>query len=411
MLEVLSIKNLRRLWLGQVLSLIGTRMFGIALCWWILTKESQHAGLKMGALLIVGALPSILFSKYIGRAVDEKNLKNLVIKADLIAGILTLSLALWITFVGEPALPVVYIVSFLLSFSGAIIDPAMNKMISLITPDHHLEKATALVASTSSVSFLIGALIGGASITVLGLKGCIWFNAISYLAAIYFSSRIHLIQNKNTEQLLTSSLLKKSRSPFFPDNFLLRQLLLSFGFVNFFSAPLFVTLPMFVKHILHGSGSILGILEGAIYFGSVLGTLVASNIVFDNKLLKIGAFSVLFMGIFILAIGTTMNIFIVGAFITCAAASIAIGNVKFICFFQKTVPESEKGRFFASLSALANIAYPLSFFLFGYLSDIIYIPYLYLIQGSGVIVLSFRFFQLATMEPSTSRSHSNELKI
>lgn len=393
MLEVLKIANLRSLWMGQVLSLIGTRMFGIALSWWILSTEETHAGLKMGILLIITSLPAILFSKKIGYLADHTDVKKIILKADALAGITTFLLAFWIIWVGKPSLGVIYFVSFLLATFGSVIDPSMNKIVNKLATQETLEKAVALLASTSSFSFLIGAVIGATAIGALGLQGTIWVNGLSYVLALLFTLKVKGdFSVASTSEQSGEAIPVQAPYSLLPKEPILKKLLIGFAMINFFSTPIFVLLPIFVKNILKGNSSSLALLEGSIYLGGVLGAMFSSQIFIKQNLLKVGIISIFVMGSFLFSLGFANDLFLACVFVIGAAGSIAIGNVKFVSYFQMVVPDAEKGRFFASLSALCTFAFPVAFFLFGFLADYFYVSNLYFVQGTGVLILSLFFY-------------------
>ncbi|MBX9767834.1 MAG: hypothetical protein K2X47_11230, partial [Bdellovibrionales bacterium] len=60
-----------RVWLTQVLSQSGIRMYQIAVVWWIVQTQGLLAGRWLALFAIVSALPPVLFSKWIGAKVDS----------------------------------------------------------------------------------------------------------------------------------------------------------------------------------------------------------------------------------------------------------------------------------------------------------------------------------------------------
>lgn len=401
MIEILKNKNLFLLWMGQVLSLIGSRMFSIALAWHVIATESKDAGLKMGILLVVCVLPYIIFAKLIGRVVDRYDPKKIILISDLIAfGVILLYLLL-IYFIPNYLL-LIYFISFTLSLCSAFLEPTLLKSVNYIVPDSLLEKSVALISSTSSFSFFIGALFGASAMSLLGLRGSVIVNGLSYFLALLFTLSVKFyVKQKNEGSINKDS----ANDPVFSQNIdvgrkkkILNQLLFGFGFINFFSTPLLVLLPLYVKNILSGSATQFAQLEAGLYFGMIFGAFIATYIPFQKKNLLVGAISIFFMGLFIFLLSYVESLFFSILFVILATASVGLGNVKFLALFQSVVPHHEKGSFFASLSAMAQFFSPLAFFLFGLLADSLAISTLFIIQGIGVMILSCLFFIISHKE-------------
>jgi len=179
---------------------------------------------------------------------------------------------------------------------------------------------------------------------------------------------------------------------------LLAKILIGFGFINFFATPTLIVLPLYIKNTLHGSASLLGFLEASLWVGLITGTFSSKYFNFEESTLKLGGYCLVLFGLSLLLPGFVVNqtVYIVCLFAT--GFTLGLNNVKFISLFQKIVPDSLKGRFFAILQAVIGFTFPISFFLFGFLGDILSAPQLCIIQGFGVTSLAFVYFYLAKQE-------------
>ena len=66
---------------------MGTRMYQIALAWWIVTPGG--GGKEVGLFMVAGALPALAFVKLIGRVVDRHQSRSVLITCDLCAFVVT----------------------------------------------------------------------------------------------------------------------------------------------------------------------------------------------------------------------------------------------------------------------------------------------------------------------------------
>src|SRR5688572_23265725 len=72
-------------WLGQICSQSGGRMYQMAMIWWILTTGTEGTGKLVGLFMVMAALPSILFVKVIGRRIDRSSSQRLLVGCDAVA--------------------------------------------------------------------------------------------------------------------------------------------------------------------------------------------------------------------------------------------------------------------------------------------------------------------------------------
>jgi len=79
-------------WSGQSISLIGDRIFQVALAWWVL--ETTGSAVAMGTVMILSILPMLLFLLIGGVLVDRFPRLWLMLSSNLARGSVTLLVAL-----------------------------------------------------------------------------------------------------------------------------------------------------------------------------------------------------------------------------------------------------------------------------------------------------------------------------
>src|ERR1035437_4053489 len=118
---------IRFLWIGQVLSQAGTRMFQIAITWWLLSRGNGSVGLRLALFLVLCALPGILLAKKIGHWLHLHPTRSLLLASDGLAFFVTLGLLIFWDRSG--VFSAVLATGLLLSFFQSIIDPGLNKAV------------------------------------------------------------------------------------------------------------------------------------------------------------------------------------------------------------------------------------------------------------------------------------------
>ena len=386
----LPIRNRRfgLIWLGQILSQVGTRMYQIAIAWWLVQYDGGAQGFKLAMLFLISSLPALIFAKKIGRLVDKSSARTLILACEGAAALACFLLAA-VSASGVAMIVGVYIVGFALALAQALVDPALLKATPEIVGKEDTEGAMGLVTTTTTVASLFGAFVGAFVIDRLGVSGAVVVNGLSYVLSAVFISGIRTTVGSAAVAEEAGGELSAV-----PRYSVLRSILIAFAAVNFFSIPTLVVIPLYTKRILSGEASHLALLEGGLAVGMLLGSVVSSRIPSGLAPFRLVAICLVLFGLFLglPAQFRSMATYLVS--LALAGGALGLLNVKIITFFQNIVPEALKGRFFAQLNALTSFTFPMSFFLFGLLTDHLELETVIGIQAVGIVVISLWFFRL-----------------
>jgi MFS family permease len=171
----------RALWLGQVVSLIGTHMRTVAVAFQIfaLTKSTAAVGL-VGLAEVV---PLILVSIVGGPLVDTFDRRKIMAGAQLLLiadSVALAALSLW----GSPVPGALYALVAVGSAVTAIDGPARSSAIPTLVPPRQLPAALALRQVLYQTTHIAGPALGGLLLGVLANVGWIYLlDAMTFLAA------------------------------------------------------------------------------------------------------------------------------------------------------------------------------------------------------------------------------------
>ena len=126
----------RRLWFGNIVSLLGDWFNTIAL--YALVLELTGSELALGAVFIAKMLPSGLASPVAGLLVDRFNRRRVMIGADLIRAVVVLGFLL-VDDASEVWLLYVFIVAQ--TVAGSVFRPAQNSSVPNLTAENELVTA------------------------------------------------------------------------------------------------------------------------------------------------------------------------------------------------------------------------------------------------------------------------------
>ena len=154
------------IWVGQQLSLIGSRAAQFALVWW-LTKETGSATVLATATM-AALFPRILLGPLAGAYIDRWNRRTVMFVADSFIALVSLWLA-YLFFTDAMQVWHVYVVVLARSLGAGFHWPAMAASTSLMVPEKHLTRVAGLNQTINGVLTLLGPLLGALLLALLPL--------------------------------------------------------------------------------------------------------------------------------------------------------------------------------------------------------------------------------------------------
>src|SRR5512145_3262062 len=117
------------LWAGQAFSLLGSQLVQFAIIWYLTQKTNSATTLAIASMM--GLLPQILLSPFIGTWVDRGNRRLILIAADTTVALATLTLALLFAS-GIVEIWHIYIALFVRSVAGGFHHSAFGASVVLL---------------------------------------------------------------------------------------------------------------------------------------------------------------------------------------------------------------------------------------------------------------------------------------
>lgn len=186
-------RNYRRLWVGDVASLLGDWFNTIAL--YTLVRQLTGSSLALGLVFLTRMLPFAVASPLAGLITDRLDRRRLMIAADLLRALVVLGFLL----VDEVAeLPLLYSLIALQMAVSAVFIPARSASIPNITTGRELLTANALSAATWSSLLAVGAALGGFATDRLGVSTVFVLDSLSYVVSAFFIFRTVIPQRTET---------------------------------------------------------------------------------------------------------------------------------------------------------------------------------------------------------------------
>ncbi len=191
---VLHRPDFLRLWIGQVVSNVGTGISSLALLFF--AYYLTQSPLSMAILAMVRVIPVVLFSGFIGVYVDRLDRRIVMVASDVTRTVLILLIPLSIYFPQNiPTIYWVYLLTFLYASADAWFYPARNAALPNLVEGDELVTANSLSQMTYQIIQLVIPPVGGILIAVL---------APDYLPAFAINSVTFIISAISLSGIATS---------------------------------------------------------------------------------------------------------------------------------------------------------------------------------------------------------------
>ena len=177
----LSVRNYRRYFAGQSISLIGTWMQMTAQAWLVLSLT--HSSTKLGLVVALQTLPVLLLSPYGGVIADRMDKRRLMVMLQSAMGIQALALGV-LTLTGAVRFWQIGVLAVLLGLNNAFENPARQSFMLELVGGDYLRNAVTLNSVLVNVARIIGPAVAGVLIATAGEGICFLANAASFVAVV-----------------------------------------------------------------------------------------------------------------------------------------------------------------------------------------------------------------------------------
>lgn len=381
--------NFYRMWTGQFLSGITSAIVQYALLWY-LTVETKSATM-ISLATIIGFLPGIFISPFVGPIIDRHNKKWLMIGTDMLTALAALVLAV-IGLIGHTfPLWMVFLAMFVRSLAQTFQYPTLQSITPTLVPNTMLTKISGQIGAFQSVQMIIAPAVAG---VLFGMFDINYVILLDVVGAIFGSATMLITRLPERlkqdgpvhfwQDMLTGwTLLRKDKGIF--------QLTLIGALFTLIFMPAGAVYPLMTTQYFRGTVAMASIVEvvfsvgmmlggawigwhgagkdrGRALFGSILSVAVCG--------ILSGILSRDFIGFILFNI---LNFFF--------GVGVPFFNAPFMAMIQERFAPEMLGRIIGLTSMLMNLAGPLGLVAAGPVADRFGVNMLFIIMGVGALVV------------------------
>ncbi len=382
------------IWLGQVVSLLGSAMtwFGFTIWAWEKTgKASALANISFFAFL-----PAVLLTPMAGAFVDRWDRKLVMLLSDLATALGTLSIFLIYLF-GDLQIWHIYLIGILAGFFTAFQYPAYAAAVTTMLSKEEYTRAEGMLGSARALSGILAPVFAAALLGWIGLRGIMLIDLATFLFAFGTLLLVQVPQPKQTavglqsrgtlwrETLFGFSYIRSRRSlRSLTGLFMLAGIFLAIGAT--LTAPLVLSLTQNNESALATVQS-LGAVGGLA--GGVLLSLWGGTQRRVHNIL-IGGAGACLLGILWLGMSSAILFWAIGSFFFAFFEPFVEGGN--LAIWQAKVEADVQGRVFSARQLLVQTPYLFGIFLAGYLAEARAIASVLIFAGlAGALVFLFGY--------------------
>jgi len=168
-------------WIGQLVSLLGSAMTGFALPIWAYEKYQSVTALTTAQFFFI--TPMLIVSPLAGALVDRSNRKFMMMISDLAAGLSTIGVFL-LASANRLEIWHLYIANAINGTFQAFQWPAYSATISTMLPKEQYGRANGMMGLAEAAPAVIAPMLAAGLLTYIGLSGVLLIDIVTFVFAI-----------------------------------------------------------------------------------------------------------------------------------------------------------------------------------------------------------------------------------
>ncbi len=301
--EAFKIKEFRFFILGRFIFIMGLRMSGTVVGWWI--YNLTNSPLALGLVGLSEVIPALSLALYAGHYIDRNENRRLLLKCVM----LYIGCILFFIFLSDikqtssiKPWTIATLVFIVIAITGAIrafSGPTFSSMIAKIVPKNILSSAAAISSASWLIASIIGHALGGFLIALFDIHNTFFIILIMLVLGLFFLFKLSIkpVSDVNSTASTWQS-VKEGIQYVYKTKEILGALSLDLFAVLFGGAVALI--PVFARDILHTGPVGFGWLNSATDIGSIISVTILTVIPLRRKQGKILLYAVAGFGCFII---------------------------------------------------------------------------------------------------------------
>ena len=387
-------KNFYKLWLGELISNIGSGMTAFALSVYVYEKTGSVSYISLITLL--SFMPSIILSPIGGLLADRYDRRLLMIIGDLFSG-LGLIYILWNIQAGEKSIVPIFLGITFSSIFTSLLEPSYRATLTDILDEENYAKASGLIQAAGSAKYLISPVIAGMILSVADIRVILLLDILTFITTCLMIFLVRKSMNSEMQNYKKDSfkglleglfIIKENRGVY--------SLVIIMFFVCFFMGFIQILIRPMILAL--SSVKTAGMMESLCAAGLLIGSLWIGIAGIKKNYSKILAVACFFCGIFMSMTGVNENLAIIGISTFLFFSTLPFMNSCADVLVRVSVPNELQGRVWGLISLITQMGTVTAYIISGVMADYIFEPMFnkngILVENIGMIIGTGKGFML-----------------
>jgi MFS family permease len=365
-LRALSHRDFTFLWLGTLVSNIGTWMESVALGVYVTEVTGQAAW--TGGVAALTHLPSLVLAPLGGALADRFDRRSFMAVCVCVQALLAALLTV-LASMGHLTVPWIAAISLLNGAFSTLVIPCATALTVAVVPQEDLHNALSLDSAQFNLGRIIGPMLAALVLTQVGIFGALFVNTLSFLAVLLALSRMSAATRTATPHVeaLWAGILRGVKLAWTDPGIALA--LGAAALMGLLISPFVGLVPVFALKVLGGDATTTSVLLTAQGTGAVIAAFGSGAIVARVGRRAFLEVSVLLVGLCSAAywLSPTLPVALGTLFVLGAVYLIVFTGLKTVC--QARTPPELQARVSSLFLLLVNVGYILGVWGQGALSD------------------------------------------
>ena len=379
-------KNFYKLWLGELISSIGSGMTAFALSVYIYEKTGSVSYVSLITLL--SFMPSIVLSPIGGLLADRYDRRLLMIIGDLFSG-LGLVYILWNIQAGEKSIVPIFVGITFSSIFTSLLEPSYRATLTDILEEENYAKASGLIQVAGSAKYLISPVIAGIVLSVADIRVILLLDIMTFITTCLMiflvrksiNSEMKNYKKDSFKGLLEGLFIIKENRGVYSLVIIMFFVCFFMGFIQILIRPMILAL---------SSVKTAGMMESLCAVGLLIGSLWIGIAGIKKNYSKILAVACFFCGIFMSMTGVNENLGIIGISTFLFFSTLPFMNSCADVLVRVSIPNELQGRVWGLISLITQMGTVVAYIISGVMADYIFEPMFnkngLLVKNIGIII-------------------------
>ena len=379
-------KNFYKLWLGELISNIGSGMTAFALSVYVYKKTGSVSYVSLITLL--SFMPSIVLSPIGGLLADRYDRRLLMIIGDLFSG-LGLVYILWSIQAGEKSIVPIFVGITFSSIFTSLLEPSYRATLTDILEEENYAKASGLIQVAGSAKYLISPVIAGIVLSVADIRVILLLDIMTFITTCLMiflvrksiNSEMKNYKKDSFKGLLEGLFIIKENRGVYSLVIIMFFVCFFMGFIQILIRPMILAL---------SSVKTAGIMESLCAVGLLIGSLWIGIAGIKKNYSKILAVACFFCGIFMSMTGVNENLNIIGISTFLFFSTLPFMNSCADVLVRVSIPNELQGRVWGLISLITQMGTVAAYIISGVMADYVFEPMFnkngILVENIGIII-------------------------